>query len=141
MLAVENSKLLRDYTLIDSRFRDLCYIVKHWAKMRKVNDPYRGTLSSYAYVLMVLHYLQTISPPVLPCLQRAAKDPQFANLYPPVIIQGFDCTYANQISAYKGFGAANKMSIGALAVRICLPACFASVRWFLTDGGDLSSGL
>jgi hypothetical protein len=78
---VENSLLLKAYVSIDRRFRDLCFLVrlsaaagvlqprdafvgscrwqiKHWAKRRKVNDPYRGTLSSYGYVLMIINFLQ-----------------------------------------------------------------------------------
>ena len=35
----------------------------------QVNDSYRGTLSSYCYVLMAIHYLQQRSPPILPSLQ------------------------------------------------------------------------
>ena len=45
-------------------------VVKHWAKQRAVNDSYRGTLSSYCYVLMCIHLLQTRNPPVLPSLQQ-----------------------------------------------------------------------
>lgn len=45
-------------------------MVKHWAKQRAVNDSYRGTLSSYCYVLMCINLLQTRSPPVLPSLQQ-----------------------------------------------------------------------
>ena len=44
--------------------------------MRKINDTYRGTLSSYCYVLMVIHFLQSAvhcNPPVLPCLQSAGR--------------------------------------------------------------------
>ena len=36
--------------------------------LRQVNDAYRGTLSSYGYVLMCIHLLQQRQPPVLPCL-------------------------------------------------------------------------
>jgi len=110
LLAVENSQLLRDYTHIDERFRELCYLVKHWAKMRKVNDPYRGTLSSYAYVLMILHYLQTIEPAVLPCLQSVARQQKL----PEHVVQGFDCSYYRDINALKGFGTANKLSLAQL---------------------------
>jgi DNA polymerase sigma len=45
------------------------YIVKHWARQRDLNNTYHGTLSSYAYVLMCIHLLQTRNPPVVPCLQ------------------------------------------------------------------------
>ena len=48
MLAVVNTKLLRDYAQIDVRLRQLAFLVKHWAKCRQVNETYRGTLSSYA---------------------------------------------------------------------------------------------
>ena len=44
--------------------------MKWWTKKRHINSPYRGTLSSYGYVLMVIHYLTNIvEPPVLPNLQ------------------------------------------------------------------------
>ena len=49
--------------------------VKVWAKARKINTPYHGTLSSYGYVLMVLHYLMNVAkPPVIPNLQHRARD-------------------------------------------------------------------
>lgn len=74
-LALANSALVRDYAAVDPRLRALAYLVKHWARERKVNDPYRGTLSSYAYVLMIINFLQTREPPVLPCLQRPGHTP------------------------------------------------------------------
>jgi DNA polymerase sigma len=39
LLAVENSRLLRDYAVVDGRFRALAYIVKHWSSARRINDP------------------------------------------------------------------------------------------------------
>mgnify|MGYP000432717360 CR=1 FL=1 len=59
MLAVENTKLLHDYAQIDVRLRQLAFLVKHWAKCRQVNETYRGTLSSYAYVSF-MHTLNNI---------------------------------------------------------------------------------
>jgi terminal uridylyltransferase len=45
--------------------------VKLWAKRRMINSSYSGTLSSYGYVLMVLHFLVNVAqPPVLPNLQH-----------------------------------------------------------------------
>lgn len=70
-LALRNSLLLRCYSLCDLRVRKIVLFVKSWSKKRKINSPYHGTLSSYGYVLMVLHYLVNIAfPPVLPNLQR-----------------------------------------------------------------------
>lgn len=48
VLAVVNTKLLRDYAEIDVRLRQLAFLVKHWAKSRGVNETYQGTLSSYS---------------------------------------------------------------------------------------------
>ena len=69
-LALQNSVLLRCYSLCDSRVKPMVQYIKGWAKRRKINSSYSGTLSSYGYVLMVLHFLINISnPPVLPNLQ------------------------------------------------------------------------
>lgn len=70
ILAVRNTELLKAYVDLDERFRYVCVLVKLWAKRRDLNDAYHGTLSSYAYTLLVIHYLQTLQPPVLPCLQQ-----------------------------------------------------------------------
>ncbi len=52
--------MLRLYSQIDNRVRQLAYLVKAWAKARDINTPQQGTLGSYAYVLTVLHFLQVI---------------------------------------------------------------------------------
>lgn len=59
-LALRNTALLRTYSLIDPRVRSLAFIIKHWAKARHLNSPGNGTLSSYGYVLCMLHFLQVI---------------------------------------------------------------------------------
>ncbi|KAF2084950.1 PAP/OAS1 substrate-binding domain-containing protein [Saccharata proteae CBS 121410] len=70
-LGIYNSKLLHLYSLCDPRVRDMVIFVKAWAKRRKINSAYNGTLCSYGYVLMVLHYLINVArPPVLPDLLR-----------------------------------------------------------------------
>ncbi|KAL8963920.1 MAG: hypothetical protein Q9183_004846 [Haloplaca sp. 2 TL-2023] len=69
-LAIHNSTMLRCYNMCDHRVKPMVLFVKAWAKRRKINSPYHGTLSSYGYVLMVLHYLVNItSPPICPNLQ------------------------------------------------------------------------
>ncbi|KAH8802758.1 caffeine-induced death protein-like protein [Xylogone sp. PMI_703] len=75
-LALHNTQLLRCYSLSDPRVRALVLFVKAWAQARGINTPYRGTLSSYGYVLMVLHYLVNICQPfVCPNLQLQRRDP------------------------------------------------------------------
>jgi DNA polymerase sigma len=79
-LALHNTALLRCYSLTDARVRPLILFVKHWAKVRDINTPYRGTLNSYGYVLMMLHYLVNVAQPfVCPNLQQLAPppDPRF----------------------------------------------------------------
>lgn len=38
-----------------------------------IGDASRGTLSSYAYIIMLIFYLQQCDPPVLPVLQEVCK--------------------------------------------------------------------
>jgi terminal uridylyltransferase len=70
-LGIHNTHMLRCYSLTDPRVRPMVLFIKSWAKRRKINSSYSGTLSSYGWVLMVLHYLVNIaSPPVCPNLQH-----------------------------------------------------------------------
>ncbi|KAK2737902.1 hypothetical protein FQN57_007353 [Myotisia sp. PD_48] len=68
------TELLRCYRTCDVRVHELMLVIKRWAKARKINDPYSGTLSSYGYTLMLLHYLMNIAtPPVVPNLHQYTK--------------------------------------------------------------------
>ena len=80
-LAVRKTRLLHAYVQKDARAQSLCLIVKYWAKRRDLTFrvkkaaggiSFHGAFNSYAWVILVIHYLQTAtSPPVLPRL-----DPQ-----------------------------------------------------------------
>jgi DNA polymerase sigma len=72
ILAVHNSDLIYTYCQIDQRFHVMCMFLKHWAKSQNVDiiGAAYGYLSSYALTLMVIAFLQSRSPPVLPCLQE-----------------------------------------------------------------------
>jgi len=73
-LALLNTELLRDYTLEDSRVRPLIMSIKKWASARSINDSTNSTLTSYAFVLMALYYLQyKCQPPVLRNLQATER--------------------------------------------------------------------
>eukprot|EP00536_Pseudo-nitzschia_multiseries_P003407 jgi/Psemu1/236663/estExt_Genewise1.C_520083 len=56
-LAVLNTELLRSYAEINPVSRVMASVIKRWAKARDINDPARHTLSSYGYILMLLHFL------------------------------------------------------------------------------------
>jgi terminal uridylyltransferase len=92
--------------------------IKSWAKQRKINSSYSGTLSSYGYVLMVLHYLVNVArPPVLPNLQHEAE----ADGVPPTIIDGHEVCFFDrediiETRASKGLVTKNKESLGNLLV-------------------------
>ncbi|KAF3767473.1 hypothetical protein M406DRAFT_345466 [Cryphonectria parasitica EP155] len=123
-LALQNTYLLRCYSLTDPRVRPIVLFVKHWAKVRGINTAYRGTLSSYGYVLLVLHYLMNVArPAVCPNLQLLAP-PVPPDLTPEQIENSVQCKGrdirfwrdADQIAdaAQRGLLSQNTESIGFL---------------------------
>jgi DNA polymerase sigma len=56
-LAVMNTSLLLTYSRIQPVTRVLAAIIKRWAKTRDINNPSKHTLSSYGYIIMLLHFL------------------------------------------------------------------------------------
>jgi hypothetical protein len=67
---VKNTEWMMRNLEVDPRVRPLILVVKHWAKCRGVCDARNSTLSSYGWSLLVIHFLQHTSPPVLPVLQK-----------------------------------------------------------------------
>ncbi|XP_071730592.1 UTP:RNA uridylyltransferase 1-like isoform X1 [Rutidosis leptorrhynchoides] len=103
-LALENTKLVNSYREIDPRLRQLVIIVKKWAKSRGVNDAFKQTLSSYAYVLMCIYFLQQHRiPSNLPCLQEIESKNYKVNLGGDII-----CEYYNQVDKLENFGCGNR---------------------------------
>ncbi|OCK86284.1 hypothetical protein K432DRAFT_376936 [Lepidopterella palustris CBS 459.81] len=123
-LALHNTDLLRCYCLCDPRVRPMVLFVKAWAKRRKINSSYSGTLSSYGYVLMVLHYLVNIAqPPVCPNLQLCWRPPvqveSLEKALEETSIDGYEVRFwrnENEIAtaARQGRLTANRQSLGAL---------------------------
>ena len=108
ILAPINSRLLATYVKLDSRVRPLILTLKHFAHSRVINDPYDCTLSSYAYVLLAIHYLQNCSPSVLPCLQ-AINPP----LNPPMV-NGFNVYFCEDQATLKKYSSFNTKTAGEL---------------------------
>lgn len=73
-LALHNTRLLAAYATIDPRVKYLCYTVKVFAKICDIGDASRGSLSSYAYTLMMLYFLQQRIPSIIPVLQEIYGD-------------------------------------------------------------------
>ncbi|KAG8185192.1 hypothetical protein JTE90_025864 [Oedothorax gibbosus] len=81
ILAVHNSKLLWKYSLYDERCCVLGCALKLLAKKACLDDTRH--LSSYSYILTVIHYLQQVKPPVLPVFTIDHKEVFDENLMIP----------------------------------------------------------
>ncbi|CAD7936089.1 unnamed protein product [Amoebophrya sp. A25] len=54
---LQNSALVRSVLLADERYRMLAVLVKRYAKQMGIRSAWEGTLSSYSYALLVLHFI------------------------------------------------------------------------------------
>eukprot|EP00439_Symbiodinium_sp_Y106_P082793 s966_g22.t1 len=68
-LGVRNSLLLNTYCKYDHRVLQLGRLVKEWAKKHELVGTADGCLNSYAYMLLVVFFLQQVQPPVVQNLQ------------------------------------------------------------------------
>ncbi|XP_063311049.1 terminal uridylyltransferase 7 isoform X2 [Pelobates fuscus] len=111
-LALHNTELLASYAAIDPRVKYLCYTMKVFTKICDIGDASRGSLSSYAYTLMVLFFLQQRNPPVIPVLQEIYKDKK-----PEILVDGWNAYFFSQLDELRhywpDFGK-NKESVGEL---------------------------
>ncbi|KAM3610510.1 uncharacterized protein V6R79_004990 [Siganus canaliculatus] len=92
-LALHNTHLLASYAAIDRRVKVLCYVMKVFAKMCDIGDASRGSLSSYAYTLMVLFFLQQRNPPVIPVLQEVYDGKK----KPEVLVDGWNVYFFDNL--------------------------------------------
>ncbi|XP_062936754.1 terminal uridylyltransferase 7 isoform X2 [Cynocephalus volans] len=92
-LALHNTRLLSAYSAIDPRVKYLCYTMKVFTKMCDIGDASRGSLSSYAYTLMVLYFLQQRNPPVIPVLQEIYKGEK----KPEIFVDGWNIYFFDQM--------------------------------------------
>lgn len=121
-LALENTELLRCYSLCDPRVGQMVQFVKVWTKTRKINSSYNGTLCSYGYVLMVLHYLMNVAtPPVIPNLQYPyhpfiSLDREKSKL----VIDGYDVTFFRDQEVLQALAAQNKITSNMAPIGVLL---------------------
>ncbi|KAL9108978.1 MAG: hypothetical protein Q9227_006374 [Pyrenula ochraceoflavens] len=123
-VALENTQMIKTYVEIDERVRLLALVIKHWTRRRLLNDAGESmrygmplslnhcaalgaTLSSYTWICMIINFLQTRKPPILPALQ------QYPNL-PQKVIDGVNVSYENDFDKLRGFGKKNKETLGQL---------------------------
>ncbi|KAK6532840.1 hypothetical protein TWF281_007011 [Arthrobotrys megalospora] len=107
-LALENTRMVKTYVDIDPRVQPLAMIIKYWTKQRILNDAAGGgTLSSYTWICMIVSFLQTREPPILPSLHQREHKKR-----PPQ--NGVDVSFDDDIETLRGFGKANTESLGSL---------------------------
>ena len=69
ILGVANSSLLKVYSKIDKRCKQLGLLLKHWAKKWRITN--EDSMSSYALILLMIYFLQLKK--ILPSVQKIAK--------------------------------------------------------------------
>ncbi|XP_075067173.1 terminal uridylyltransferase 7 [Mixophyes fleayi] len=112
-LALHNTHLLASYAAIDPRVKYLCYIMKVFTKICDIGDASRGSLSSYAYTLMVLYFLQQRNPPVIPVLQEIYPDGH----KPEILVDGWHVYFFAKLEDLEKYWpdyGKNKESVGEL---------------------------
>ncbi|KAL4792374.1 hypothetical protein BDV19DRAFT_255254 [Aspergillus venezuelensis] len=107
-MALENTRMVRTYVDIDDRVRPLAMLVKHWTKRRILSDAGTGgTLSSYTWICLIINFLQTRQPPILPSLQARPHERKIS-------ADGFVCSFDDDLNTLAGYGRENKQSLGEL---------------------------
>lgn len=93
-MALQNTKLLYLYSVLNSRVRLLVYAIRYWGKVKGIAGASNATgnrLTNYTLTLLVLCYLQNVEPQVLPTIE------QLSLLHGPsnrTRIEGWDTTFA-----------------------------------------------
>lgn len=107
-LALENTRMIRTYVDCDRRVRVLAMVVKHWTKRRILNDAALGsTLSSYTWICLIINFLQTRNPPIVPSLQAR---PHQKKATPDGVVYSFD----DDLDTLQQFGQKNQETSGRL---------------------------
>ncbi|CAF4215751.1 unnamed protein product, partial [Adineta steineri] len=68
--AIYLSKLIQIYTKFDQRVLQLFRLLRILAKVSNIDRPDLGTLHPVVFHLMIIHFLQQLEEPILPCLHE-----------------------------------------------------------------------
>jgi len=105
-LALRNTALINSYMTCDTRVASIMFTVRKLAKCFGLSGGRSSCeVNPYALTLMVIHYLQNMQPPVLPCLQKCHETAEYQ-------VSQWNCAYCSNCS--DEFRSSNKMSVAAL---------------------------
>lgn len=140
-LALQNTALLRCYSLTDPRVRPMVLFIKAWAKARGINSGYRGTLSSYGFVLMVLHYLVNIASPfVCPNIQHLTphsfEDQKVVDMQQDLRYSGYNLHFWRDEEAIARLAAGRQLTYNTETIGFLLRGFFE----YFAHNGPLSRG-
>eukprot|EP00455_Lapot_gusevi_P049842 TRINITY_DN7136_c0_g2_i5.p1 TRINITY_DN7136_c0_g2~~TRINITY_DN7136_c0_g2_i5.p1 ORF type:complete len:735 (-),score=235.97 TRINITY_DN7136_c0_g2_i5:76-2280(-) len=103
------ASLMREYVALDRRVRILFTVVRAFFERYELLGADVGRLNCFSIKLMLLHFLQCIQPPVLPCI------------HPTTFLQAASASASNPSSSISdilnirnSFAAHNEMSLGEL---------------------------
>ncbi|VFQ83451.1 unnamed protein product [Cuscuta campestris] len=117
MDGILKSKTLYFISLIDERFRKLCFLMKAWAKAQNINSARDRTLNSLSIILLVAFHLQTRNPRILPPFSAILKD-------------GYDAgAVEKSISKFKNYGQKNTEGVAELFFTLLLKLSSVKKLW------------
>lgn len=114
-LGLHSTELLRCYALCDERVQKVGIFVKMWAKARNICSPQYGTMCSYGYILMVVHYLMNVAqPPLVPNLQLICR--RYPGRKSAATVNGHESQYYSDEASLRNTGrySGNRQSVGDL---------------------------
>ncbi|KAG9068849.1 hypothetical protein KI688_011135 [Linnemannia hyalina] len=124
-LAIYRSKLVYTYNMAEPRFCPVFLALKRLAVQRHLisgsvhQDRHRPVpLGSYALALMLITFLQTENPPLLPKLQQTPLEEEDRPLK-ETIVQGIDCSFDRDWKYHLGMGAGNSKGVAELLMDFC----------------------
>lgn len=77
-IGVYNTKVMRHLITFDYRIHPLAIILKYWMRSHDLSGT--GRITNYCLMLMIVYYLQTIKPPILPPYDDFQKDVNIFNV-------------------------------------------------------------
>ncbi|KAG0284777.1 hypothetical protein BGZ96_010882 [Linnemannia gamsii] len=114
-MGVFNSQLINAYQRIDTRFLGIWFGLRSLADKHGILGGSTGYLSSYAFVMMLIVFLQDITtPPILPRLQQQSPDKMVSRT-----IDTYHCAFDKEPRNYTALAAKNTKTAGQLLIDLC----------------------